>query len=86
MFYVGLATVVFWNTRSKLSRAVFATIAVVVPLVVISCRLYLGMHYITDAIGGVVLGLLTLRIMRNQLIAEPRRPADERPGALGGPP
>jgi membrane-associated phospholipid phosphatase len=69
VFYVGLATVVFWNTKSKLSRAVFATIAVVVPLTVIVCRLYLGMHYITDAIGGVVLGLLTLLIVRHQLIA-----------------
>jgi undecaprenyl-diphosphatase len=69
VFYVGLATVVFWNTKRTLSRVVFATIAVVVPLTVIFCRLYLGMHYITDAIGGVVLGLLTLRIMRNQLIA-----------------
>ena len=69
VFYVGLATVVFWNTRSKVCRVVFATIAVVVPLVVITCRLYLGMHYLTDAIGGVVLGLLTLLIVRHQLIA-----------------
>jgi membrane-associated phospholipid phosphatase len=69
VFYAGLATVVFWNTKNKLSRAVFATIAVVVSLTVIFCRLYLGMHYITDAIGGVVLGLLTLLIVRHQLIA-----------------
>ena len=69
VFYVGIATVVFWNTKNKLSRAVFATIAVVVPLTVIFCRLYLGMHYITDAIGGVVLGLSTLLIVRHQLIA-----------------
>jgi membrane-associated phospholipid phosphatase len=69
VFYVGIATVVFWNTRSKLSRAVFATIAVVVAIVVIICRLYLGMHYVSDAVGGVVLGLLTLLIVRHQLIA-----------------
>jgi membrane-associated phospholipid phosphatase len=69
VFYVGLATVVFWNTKSKLARAVFASIAVVVPMVVIICRLYLGMHYLSDAIGGVVLGLLTLLIVRHQLIA-----------------
>ncbi|HEX6658121.1 MAG TPA: phosphatase PAP2 family protein, partial [Ilumatobacter sp.] len=48
---------------------VFATIAVVVPIVVLICRLYLGMHYLTDAIGGVVLGLVTLLIVRHQLIA-----------------
>jgi len=61
--------VVFWNTKSRLARAVFATIAVVVPLVVITSRLYLGMHYVTDAVGGVVLGLVTLLIVRHQLIA-----------------
>ncbi len=69
VFYVGLATVVFWNTKSRLARAVFATIAVVVPLVVITSRLYLGMHYVTDAVGGVVLGIVTLLIVRHQLIA-----------------
>ncbi len=69
VFYVGLATIVFWNTKSRLSRAVFATIAVVVPLIVITSRLYLGMHYVTDAVGGVVLGLLTLLIVRHLLVA-----------------
>lgn len=69
VFYVGLATVVFWNTRSTLSRMVFATLAVVVPLVVITSRLYLGMHYVTDAIGGVALGILTLLIVHRQLLA-----------------
>jgi undecaprenyl-diphosphatase len=69
VFYVGLATVVFWNTRRTVSRVVFATIAVLAPTVVILCRLYLGMHYLTDAIGGVVLGVTTLLIMRRQMIA-----------------
>lgn len=69
VFYVGIATIVFWNTKSRLSRAVFATIAVVVPLIVVTSRLYLGMHYATDALGGVALGLLTLLIVRHLLIA-----------------
>lgn len=69
VFYVGLCTVVYWNTRSRLARTVFTTIAVLVPLVVITCRLYLGMHYVTDAIGGVILGVLTLLIVRHQMIA-----------------
>jgi undecaprenyl-diphosphatase len=69
VFYVGLAAVVFWNTSSTLSRSVFATIAVVVPALVVVSRLYLGMHYVTDAVGGVVLGLLTLLIVSRQLVA-----------------
>jgi undecaprenyl-diphosphatase len=69
VFYVGLCTVVYWNTRSRLARVVFTTIAVLVPLVVITSRLYLGMHYVTDAIGGVVLGVLTLLIVHHLLVA-----------------
>ena len=60
---------------------VIAAIAIVVTLVVIASRLYLGMHYATDAVGGVVLGLLTLLIVRHLLIAARRgRPlTDPRP-------
>jgi undecaprenyl-diphosphatase len=68
VFYVGLAMVVHWNTRSTLSRLVFAAIAVVAPLVVIVSRLYLGMHYPSDAVGGVVLGVLTLVVVRALII------------------
>jgi len=58
--YVGLALIVFWNTDSRLWRTTAVTVAVVVPLAVALSRMYRGMHFLTDVIGGAVLGLLCL--------------------------
>ena len=64
VFYAGLAIVVWWHTRNTLVRAVFAVIAVVAPATVIVSRLYRGMHYPTDAIAGVALGVASLLVVR----------------------
>jgi membrane-associated phospholipid phosphatase len=71
------ATVVLWGAlavlaseraRSALVRGLFLTLAVVVPLLVASSRLYRGMHYMTDVLGGFLLGgvwlLATVRGIR----------------------
>jgi membrane-associated phospholipid phosphatase len=54
--------------RSKLVRGLFITLAVVIPLLVASSRLYRGMHYPSDVLGGVLLGgvwlLATVRAVR----------------------
>jgi membrane-associated phospholipid phosphatase len=68
VFYVGLAMVVYWNTRSRLSRTVFTVIAVLAPIVVAIARLYQGMHYLTDVAGGVVLAAITLPLVRALMI------------------
>ncbi len=68
VFYVGLAIVISWNNRSRSSQVAAICIAVVAPSIVILSRLYLGMHYVTDAIGGVVLGLVTLLLVRHLLL------------------
>ena len=34
VFYIGLAMVVYWNTRSKVSRTVFTVLAVAAPIIV----------------------------------------------------
>ena len=44
-------------------RVVAAIIGVGMPLGVAWSRMYLGMHYITDAIAGVVLGVVVLTVM-----------------------
>jgi membrane-associated phospholipid phosphatase len=64
VFYVGLAIVVRWHTRNRAVRAVFAVIAVLAPAIVIVSRLYRGMHYPTDAAAGVVLGVVSLLVLR----------------------
>jgi undecaprenyl-diphosphatase len=58
--YVGLALIVFWNTESRLRRTLAVIVAAVVPLAVALSRMYRGMHFLTDVIGGAVLGLLCL--------------------------
>ena len=64
VFYGGLAIVIFWHTGRRGARAVAAAIAVVVPAGVIASRLYLGMHYPSDALAGVLLGVTTLVVVR----------------------
>jgi len=58
--YVGLALIVFWNTERRLWRTLAVAVAAVVPLAVALSRMYRGMHFLTDVIGGAVLGLLCL--------------------------
>jgi undecaprenyl-diphosphatase len=71
------ATIVLWGAlavlaseraRSALVRGLFFTLAVVLPLIVACSRLYRGMHYPTDVLGGMLLGgvwlLATVRGIR----------------------
>jgi len=64
VFYVGLAVIVYWNSRRKLSRAVFTVIAVAAPVTVAMARLYQGMHYLTDIVGGMILAAVALVLVR----------------------
>ena len=68
VFYVGVAVVIFWNNNSRLSRTVAVAVAILAPFIVTMSRLYLGMHYVTDAIGGAILGLITLAVVRALLL------------------
>jgi len=67
VFYVGLAVIVFWHTRSSAARGFAVLLAVVAPAAVILSRLYLGMHYPTDAAAGVLVGLVSLAFARAAL-------------------
>ena len=64
----ALAVLASERARSALLRGLFLTLAVVVPLLVASSRLYRGMHYMTDVLGGFLLGgvwlLATVRGIR----------------------
>jgi undecaprenyl-diphosphatase len=63
VLYGGLAVVVFDQTRRSGARAAAAAVGIMVPLIVIVSRITLGMHYVTDAVGGVALGAFTLAVM-----------------------
>jgi membrane-associated phospholipid phosphatase len=63
------ATIALWGSlavlaneraRSAVVRNLFLVLAFVVPVVVASSRMYRGMHFLTDVLGGVLLGSLWL--------------------------
>ena len=56
----ALAVLASERARSALVRGLFLTLAVVLPLLVASSRMYRGMHFLTDVLGGVLLGTLWL--------------------------
>lgn len=63
VFYVGIALVIHWRSTARWERVVAVAIGVGGPTAVIASRLYLGMHYVTDAVAGVVLGGSVLLVM-----------------------
>jgi membrane-associated phospholipid phosphatase len=58
--YGALAIIANERASSALVRGLFLALAVLVPLAVALSRLYRGMHYLTDVLGGVVLGVTWL--------------------------
>lgn len=77
VFYVGLAVVIFMRTRRAGPRVVGVVIGVAATVGVAVSRLYLGMHYLTDAVAGVVIGLVTLAVMYH--VVHRTLPTDESP-------
>jgi membrane-associated phospholipid phosphatase len=58
--YIAIAIVVFWHTRRVWIRALAIVLTVPVPIIVGVARMYRGMHFLTDVIAGVVLGVATV--------------------------
>jgi membrane-associated phospholipid phosphatase len=56
----ALAVLASERARSALVRGLFLTLAVVLPVLVASSRMYRGMHFLSDVLGGVLLGGLWL--------------------------
>jgi membrane-associated phospholipid phosphatase len=58
--YGALAVLANERARSALVRGLFLAVAVLVPVAVALSRMYRGMHYPSDVLGGVVLGVAWL--------------------------
>lgn len=71
VFYFGLALVVGWHTERRGLRDAAFGVAGLITAGMFFSRLYLGMHYVSDLLAGIVLGVatlvITLRILRNSL-------------------
>jgi undecaprenyl-diphosphatase len=61
-FYVGTALIIAWHTRHVWLRVLVWVVGPLVPLVVATCRLYRGMHYPTDLVVSLLLGLSLLAV------------------------
>jgi undecaprenyl-diphosphatase len=79
VFYVGLAVVIFMRTERRGPRLIATLIAVVMPISIAWARLYLGMHYLSDAVAGMALGATALVVMYR--IVHRTLPDDESPEA-----
>jgi membrane-associated phospholipid phosphatase len=81
VLYGALAVLASERARSALVRGVFVALAVVLPLLVASSRLYRGMHYLTDVLGGLLLGgawlAATVRGIRLGVAQRRRRPGGD---------
>lgn len=74
--YAAIAVIVFKHTRNTFARSVAVVLAVVVPVLVAWARLYQGVHYLTDGIAGVALGIASL-VVSDRVLAR-HEPADLR--------
>ena len=54
--YGALAVLANQRARSALVRGLLLALAVAVPVAVAFCRVYRGMHFVTDVLGGAALG------------------------------
>jgi len=62
-FFVALGVVVLMRTRRRGPRVVAWTVMVLGPLAVTWGRLYMGMHHVTDAVGGMVIGVSVVTVV-----------------------
>jgi membrane-associated phospholipid phosphatase len=65
--YGAVAAVVLWRLRQPLLRGAIAAIAVLLPLLVATSRLYRGMHFPTDVLAGLLLGATWLTVTSRRL-------------------
>ncbi len=60
--YGALVIIVFWHTRKIWIRALVIIVSVVVPVVVALSRMYRGMHFLSDVVGGAALGVAAVAL------------------------
>jgi undecaprenyl-diphosphatase len=60
--YSVVVVIVFRHTRSRLARASVVIDCVALPLVVGWARMYQGMHFLSDVVAGMILGVATVAV------------------------
>lgn len=73
--YAALGFIVLWHTRNVAARALAVVLIIAAPLIVGWARVYQGMHFLSDVVAGVVLGVVSVVICR-YIIGAPRDAED----------
>jgi membrane-associated phospholipid phosphatase len=89
--YGAFVVIVFWHTLSTWWRSLAVALFIGVVGFVAWSRMYQGMHFFSDVVAGIVLGLVTLAICLAVLgrprsdvadVADARDVADDTPGRI----
>jgi membrane-associated phospholipid phosphatase len=67
VLYGAVAIIASRHLRSRAAVVLLWVVAIVVPLAVGASRMYRGMHYLTDVVGGGVLGTVWLTVSTRAL-------------------
>jgi len=68
-FYVSLFVIIRWHTQNRAVRAFFAVVAVAVPIIVAVSRVFRGMHHPIDVVAGLLLGAMSIAVVRAAMTA-----------------
>lgn len=60
--YAVIAVIVFQRTRSAVPRVLAVLAVVAIPLIVAWARMYQGMHFLSDVVFGILLGIASVVI------------------------
>lgn len=62
-FFVGLGVVILMRTHRTAPRVTAWVLMIAGPLAVAWGRVYMGMHYVTDAVAGMTIGVVVVAVM-----------------------
>lgn len=83
--YAAVVIVIWRHQRSTVIRVLSASVFAVVLAGVIWARLYQGMHFVSDVVLGVILGVVSLYISDRILTAAAAKRSREHPAPNGAP-
>lgn len=61
-YYSFLAYLIFKHSKKKYNSIIISLCLLILPLIIAFSRIYLGVHYLTDIIGGILLGTIYIII------------------------
>lgn len=61
-FYALLFYLMYKNTNNKLLKVIYICTFIIIVFIIGFTRIYLNVHYLSDVIGGIILGLLCVLI------------------------